>query len=74
MKHCAMNLLTFEVIGTNTGNHLKRSLKIHKRYHGPGIWIFSHHGFDMLNKKYYKNESKGLYDQYKIQELKEILL
>ena len=74
MKHCAMNLLTFEVIETNTGNNLKRSLKIHKRNNGYGVWIFSHNGFDMLNKKYYKNERKGLYDKYKIQDLKEILL
>lgn len=73
MKHCAMNLLTFEVIGTDTGNHLKRSLKIHKRNNGSGVWIFSHDGYEGMYEKYHKNENKDLYNQYKIQELKERL-
>ena len=47
IRHWALNIVTGEVIGCSTGNHLKREVARNQRWdiahgYGAGKWIFFH--------------------------------
>ena len=50
-QHQAYNLLTGEIIGTDNSGNLKRTLKLFRRLHRPGKWIFSHEGEQGITRK-----------------------
>ncbi len=58
MKHVAYNLITGEVITSNTGNELKRCVERNERWNrtnnfGKGKWVFAHgaNAFDKIRNR-----------------------